>query len=153
MELFVLHLGAFIIGLAKAGFGGGLGMVVTPLWVLVIAPREAIGIALPLLIVGDIATLWLYWKGWDWRNVFALFPGAAIGIFIGMQFMGFLPDNEFRLVIGILALVFGMGESISSPSASVGIRGMVGLLLIRRNSSRHRFVTMRASQERNEPPR
>ena len=127
METFVLHLGAFIIGLAKAGFGGGLGMVVTPLWVLVISPRDAVGLALPLLIVGDVATLGFYWREWDLRNVLALFPGAVIGIFIGMQLMGLLPDAEFKLVIGVLALVFGIGQGVRQWLVTDAVRGKLGV--------------------------
>jgi len=107
----VLVLGAFIIGLAKAGFGGGLSLIVAPMLVLVIPAREAVGLMLPLLIVGDIATLSFYWRGWDRRNVLALFPGAVIGIGIGMMLIGRLPDREFKFVIGLLALVFGLGQA------------------------------------------
>jgi uncharacterized membrane protein YfcA len=123
LEFFILHLGAFIIGLAKAGFGGGLGMIVTPLWVLVISPREAVGLMLPLLLIGDIATLSFYWRGWDRRNILALFPGAVIGILIGMQLMGALPDREFKLVIGILALVFGIAQGIRQHLVTEAVSG------------------------------
>ena len=45
------------IGVAKAGFGGGLGMLVTPLCVLAFGPKTAIGILLPLLCAGDLFSL------------------------------------------------------------------------------------------------
>jgi len=105
LDTFILNLGAFLIGLSKAGFGGGLGMVVTPLLVLFLPPREVVALMLPLLIAGDIATLCFYWRGWDRRNVLVLFPGAVLGIAIGMALMGRLPDDEFKLAIGVIALV------------------------------------------------
>ena len=36
------------IGVSKAGFGGGLGLLVTPLCVLAFGSKTAIGILLPL---------------------------------------------------------------------------------------------------------
>ena len=45
------------IGVAKAGFGRGLGMLVTPLCVLAFGSKTAIGILLPLLCAGDAFSL------------------------------------------------------------------------------------------------
>jgi uncharacterized protein len=105
-------------------------MIVAPMWVLVISPREAVGLLLPLLIIGDIATLAFYRTEWDWRNVLSLFPGSVIGIFIGMQLMGMLPDAEFKFVIGILALVFGIGQGIRQWLVTEAVRGkpLVGFI-------------------------
>jgi uncharacterized protein len=67
---------------------------------------------LPLLLAGDIVTLAFYWKSWDRKNVIALFPGAVIGIALGMMLMGMLPDKSFKFTIGVLALVFGAAQGI-----------------------------------------
>jgi uncharacterized membrane protein YfcA len=56
-------MGSFFIGLSKAGFGGGLGMLSTPLCVVAFGPK-AVGILLPLLCVGDVFSLYFYWKKW-----------------------------------------------------------------------------------------
>ena len=66
---------------------------------------------LPLLIAGDIATLVFYWRSWDTRNVVALFPGAVVGIAVGMLLMDMLPDREFKITIGALALFFGLAQA------------------------------------------
>lgn len=87
-------------------------MVVTPMLVLFLPPRDVIGLVLPLLLVGDAATLFFYWKEWDRKNVLALFPGAVVGIALGVALIDILPDREFKLVIGILALVFGTGQGM-----------------------------------------
>ncbi len=88
-----------------------MGIIVAPMWVLFMPARETVGLMLPLLIAGDIATLAFYWNAWDRRNVITLFPGAVIGIAAGMMLMGMLPDREFKLVIGALALVFGLAQA------------------------------------------
>ncbi|HRU23462.1 MAG TPA: sulfite exporter TauE/SafE family protein [Candidatus Latescibacteria bacterium] len=105
-------LAAFAIGLSKTGFGGGLGAIVSPMFVIALPPREGIGLMLPLLIVGDMLTLTFYWRGWDRSNLVALFPGVVVGIGLGMILLGHIPDNEFRVVIGLLAMVFGSGQAL-----------------------------------------
>lgn len=99
-------LAVLFIGLSKAGFGGGLGMLTTPLCALAFPPKEAIGIVLPLLCAGDFFSLWHYWRTWDARNLKYLLPGAAVGIIIGVHFIGRFSPRELNVAIGLIALVF-----------------------------------------------
>ncbi len=98
--------GAILIGIAKAGFGGGLGMLITPLMALAIPARDALGIVLPLLIVGDAFSLYHYWKKWDSRNILWLMPGALAGIGVGLMLIGKLDDHRLRQFIGGVAVAF-----------------------------------------------
>ena len=117
--LVALYLGAFVIGLSKAGFGGGLGMIVTPLWAIFMDADETVGLMLPLLLVGDIATLVMYWRAWDTKNVKTILAGAVIGIALGMFFMYIFRDEQilgdgnrvFKIFIGASALIFGLGQA------------------------------------------
>ncbi|MBI5393694.1 MAG: sulfite exporter TauE/SafE family protein [Verrucomicrobia bacterium] len=95
-----------LIGVAKAGFGGGLGMLVTPLAALAFPPREALGIVLPLLIAGDAFSLYHYWRKWDARNVGWLLPGALAGIGGGLALIGLLDDHRLRQFIGGVSVSF-----------------------------------------------
>jgi hypothetical protein len=54
----IASLAVLFIGLSKAGFGGGLGMLTTPLCALAFPPRDAIGILLPLLCAGVVFSLY-----------------------------------------------------------------------------------------------
>lgn len=58
-SLLVASIAVLFIGLSKAGFGGGLGVLTTPLCVLAFGARDAIGILLPLLCAGDAFSLLL----------------------------------------------------------------------------------------------
>jgi len=98
--------GVIFIGLSKAGFGGGLGMLTTPLCALVFGPKDAIGILLPLLCAGDAFSLWHYRGKGDKRNLKFLIPGVIIGVFIGVQLIGVFSSRQFNIVIGSLALTF-----------------------------------------------
>ena len=97
---------AMLIGMAKAGFGGGLGILVTPLAALAFPAREALGIVLPLLIAGDAFSLYHYWRKWDARNIAWLMPGALAGIAVGLMLIGYLDDHGLRRFIGGVAILF-----------------------------------------------
>ncbi len=97
---------ALFIGVAKAGFGGGLGILVTPLAALVYPSHEAIGIVLPLLIIADIFSLYFYWHKWDARNVRWLLPGALAGIVVGILLIGRLDDHRLGQLIGCISVSF-----------------------------------------------
>jgi uncharacterized membrane protein YfcA len=95
-----------LIGVTKAGFGGGTGIVVTPLLIMVMPAKEAIGIMLPLLMMTDIMSMVYYWRKWDTPNVVALVPGAAVGILLGGTILRDIPELWLRKAIGIIALGF-----------------------------------------------
>ncbi|MBO7524129.1 MAG: sulfite exporter TauE/SafE family protein [Verrucomicrobia bacterium] len=98
-------LGSFFIGLSKAGFGGGLGMMVTPICVVAFGPK-AIGILLPLLCAGDIFSMYAYWKKWQIKNFWFLLPGIIVGVIIGAQLFGRFTADHLNLIIGLLAISF-----------------------------------------------
>lgn len=98
-------MGSFFIGLSKAGFGGGLGMLSTPLCVVAFGPK-AVGILLPLLCVGDVFSMYFYWKKWEVKNFWLLFPGILVGVVIGVQLFGRFTASHLNFLIGFLALSF-----------------------------------------------
>jgi uncharacterized membrane protein YfcA len=140
MEWLALLLAAFavmFIGVAKAGFGGGLGMLVTPLCVLAFGPKSAIGILLPLLCAGDAFSLWFYWRKWRFENLKFLLPGVVIGVIVGVQLVGRASPRQLNVVIGVIALVFVAfqllkdrifrAEGAFDPNHAVGIPCGVGM--------------------------
>ena len=96
------------IGVAKAGFGGGLGMLVTPLCVLAFGSKTAIGILLPLLCAGDAFSLWHYWGKWRVENLKYLLPGVVIGVVVGVQLVGQFSPRQLNLAIGVIAVLFAL---------------------------------------------
>jgi len=97
-------LGAFLVGLSKAGFATGLGMLTTPLVATAMPARQAIGIVLPLLCVADAMTMGLFWKQWDAPAVRTPLVGALAGIAIGMAFVSRVSNQTLGLAIGIVGL-------------------------------------------------
>ncbi|MEO7425093.1 MAG: sulfite exporter TauE/SafE family protein [Fibrobacteria bacterium] len=99
------YLGAFLIGLSKAGFATGLGMLTTPLLATAVPARQAIGIILPLLCFADLLTLSAFWKKWRLELIRIPFFGALAGMALGMGFVNIISEHFLRVSIGATALV------------------------------------------------
>jgi hypothetical protein len=102
----------FLIGISKAGFGSGVGLVATPLLALTIPVTDAAALLLPLLIVADIFSIYYHWRNFDRSLIRLMVPAAATGILIGAVFFGVFSRNEriLQLGIGLLALSFVLFE-------------------------------------------
>jgi uncharacterized membrane protein YfcA len=94
----------FMIGLAKGGFGG-LGALLTPLLALVLPVAQAVGALLPMLMVGDVFALYMYWKEWDPHLVRRMLPAGVAGALAGTFLLARLPPNGLRVLLGIFVLI------------------------------------------------
>lgn len=103
----VVATAALLIGLSKGGLGGGLGPLITVLVALVTSPDVAIGLLLPLLMVGDVAALVAHRGRWDRRLLARLLPGAVVGVAVASVFLrGVTPELlRVTLVVVIVATV------------------------------------------------
>lgn len=95
-----------LFGIAKGGFGGGLGIVAVPLMALVMSPVQAAAILLPILCLMDLVSLWAYRGRWIMPELRALLPASLLGIGVGTFFFGILSPAVIRLMLGVVALVF-----------------------------------------------
>lgn len=93
------------LGLAKGGFSG-VGMVATPLLALVVPPVQAAAIVLPILLVQDIISLWVYRRDWDGWNVKIMTFGAVFGIGAAWALAAHVSDAQVRLTVGLIAFGF-----------------------------------------------
>ena len=97
-----------LIGIAKAGFGAGVGVLATPLMALTMPVAEAAALLLPLLIISDIFAVANYRLHFDRRNIKLMLPGAIVGILFGGIFFGYFLGKEqvLKVGIGILSVAF-----------------------------------------------
>lgn len=102
----------FIVALAKSGLVGSLGVVGVPLMTLVMAPREAAGMMLPLLLVMDGFAIWAYRRDMDWKNLSVLVPGAITGICVGWATSAVVSDHMVLLLLGVISFVFILDASL-----------------------------------------
>lgn len=95
-----------LVGVSKGGFGGGLGLLAVPLLSLMIDPRIAAAILLPILCVMDIFGLWSFRGTWDKSNLKILLPGALFGTLAGALTFSITNVDMIRILVGILAVYF-----------------------------------------------
>lgn len=96
------------MGVAKAGFGGGIGIIATPLLALTMPVSDAAALMLPLLIACDVFAVRHYYSNFDGKSVKRLLPGALLGIGAGAFFFGYFSQHErvLEVGLGVLALLF-----------------------------------------------
>jgi len=104
---FLLAAGAaLLIGISKAGFGGGTAILATPLMALAVPPHLALGTLLPLLILGDFASCWLYRGEWQWKPLAVFLPGCAAGVAAGTFLLGRIEERHLQQMLGFICLAF-----------------------------------------------
>ncbi|MFW5997137.1 MAG: sulfite exporter TauE/SafE family protein [Lentisphaeria bacterium] len=111
----LLFIGALMVGVSKAGFGAGAGILAVPLIALAIGARGMLPVLLPVLICGDIFAL-LHYAGKndrDWRNLRLLLPCAIAGITIGMLVLDWFMkisagkgDRLLETAVGGICVIF-----------------------------------------------
>lgn len=102
-------LACLFLGLAKGGLTG-VGLIATPMLSLLIPPLQAVAIVLPILILQDIMSVWVYRRDWDAWNLKVMLPGAVVGVGLGWFFMAQTPEAAVRLAIGIVTLTFVLNQ-------------------------------------------
>ena len=107
---------ALLIGVSKAGFGGGPGVIATPLLSLVMPVPEAAALLLPILLLADVFAVRHYYDQVDKQSLRVLLPGALLGILLGALFFRQFSDQDrvLKLGIGVIALAFVLYQAVRS---------------------------------------
>ncbi len=100
----VIAILGFMIGFAKGGFNG-LGALLTPILALVLPVASAVGVLLPMLMVGDVFAVTMYWKEWDLDLVRRMLPAGIIGALAGTVLLSTMSPNGLRIILAIFVLV------------------------------------------------
>lgn len=95
-----------LVGLSKGGLGDALGLLGVPILSMAVPPAQAAAILLPILIVMDGASLWIWRKHNAPGLVKIMLPGALVGIAIGWATWAIVPSYVMRLIIGVIAVTF-----------------------------------------------
>ena len=101
-----VFLAALFVGIGKAGFGGGMGLVSPTLMAQVMPVRLVLALMQPLLMICDVAAIGAWWRKWDLRNLWLLLPGTVVGVAAGSTLLTSLPDRYLRVGLGAIALTF-----------------------------------------------
>jgi hypothetical protein len=93
------------LGLAKGGFSG-VGMIATPLLALILPPLQAAAILLPILLLQDVISVWVYRHDYSAGNLKVLMPGGAIGVAVAWALAAYVSDDHVRFAIGVIGVAF-----------------------------------------------
>jgi uncharacterized membrane protein YfcA len=104
------------LGLGKGGFAG-VGVMATPLLATILPPLQAAAILLPILIVQDMISIWVYRRDWSAWHLKVMLPGAVLGIGIAWALAREVSDAAVRLVIGIIGVSFALNAWFGRKAA------------------------------------
>jgi uncharacterized membrane protein YfcA len=102
----ILAVGALMVGVSKTGVAG-LSLLFVALFAAALpSSKQASGLVLPLLIVGDLVAVLSYRRHMLWSHLARLLPWTAVGVVVGFLALGTMSDRTARTVIG--AILLGM---------------------------------------------
>jgi uncharacterized membrane protein YfcA len=125
-----IALGAFIIGLSKAGVKG-IDMLNVTLMALVFGSKSSTGVVLPLLCFADIMAVLYYHRHAQWNHFWKLLPWMAVGILAGVFVGRVLDEALFRKVMAtiiiftvVIVLLMEFRKNVIVPHNKVFVAGM-----------------------------
>lgn len=90
---------ALIVGISKSGIGG-LGMLSVVLFAQIMPAKQATGVVLPLLCLGDLVGATVYRRHANWAHIRRLFPWTAAGVVAGYFALNRIDEHQARVLIG-----------------------------------------------------
>lgn len=98
-------LAALLVGLSKGGLPT-IGMLGVPVLSLVMSPVKAAVLLLPIYVISDMVSVWLYRKHYSLPNLKILVPASMVGVLIGWLTASVTSDSAVKLLIGLIGIGF-----------------------------------------------
>ena len=106
-------LAVIVLGIAKTGFGGGIGILSILLMALVMPAEQMIAVMAVLLVVVDVVANLHYLGTYEWSVLKWMLPGGVFGVAVGtaafLLMRGSDPasfNRHLSLTIGLICLIF-----------------------------------------------
>jgi len=96
----------FLTGFSKGALGGGLTALLTPVLSLVMPADQALGVMLPVLMIGDLFAVGAYWRKWNNKIVIGLLAGAPVGVTLGALLIASVSALLLRRFLAIVVVLF-----------------------------------------------
>ena len=98
-------LAALLVGLSKGGLPT-IGMLGVPILSLVMPPMKAAVMLLPIYVISDMVSVWLYRRHFSVVNLKILIPASIFGVFIGWLTASYTSEAATKLLIGCIGVGF-----------------------------------------------
>ena len=95
---------SLIMGMSRGGLGGGLGLLGVLIAAQVLTPIDAAAFMLPILIITDPISMFIYRRNIDWNSLKQLMPGVFLGLILGALLISSISLKFLQAIIGLLAL-------------------------------------------------
>ncbi|MBX9845244.1 MAG: sulfite exporter TauE/SafE family protein [Xanthobacteraceae bacterium] len=126
----VLFLAAAFLGGLTSGLSGfAMGLVVSGVWLHIIAPDQNALLIVLCGLVTQGSGIWRVRQSIDWKAVAPFIIGSALGVPAGTAMLKTVDQNTLRLSIGILLVAFSL-YSLIRPALKVvqgGVAREVGV--------------------------
>src|SRR5262245_39904877 len=99
---------AFFGGLTSGLSGFAMGLVVSGVWLHLIAPDQNALLIVLCGLITQSSGIWLVRKSIEWRTVAPLIIGSAFGVPAGTALLTMIGQQWIRLSIGILLVIFSL---------------------------------------------
>jgi len=109
----IVILAIFLIGLTKSGFGSGAGLMIAPMTTFAMAhipkygPDAALGLLLPLLMVGDFIAIGQYRRLLSMKIVRRLLPGTIMGVVLGSLLLRWFVHQQKEVTEALVNITIG----------------------------------------------
>ena len=100
----ILSISSFFVGLSRGGLSGGFGLASAVIAAQILEPIRAAAFLLPLLIISDPLSVWIYRKNIYWESLRVLLPGVIVGITLTYILINFISNSFVSLIVGFLAI-------------------------------------------------
>ena len=101
-----------LFGIAKGAAIGSLALIATPLMLLVMPLPQALAVLLPILMAMDWIAFYKYRKNFSKKNLLIMIPAGLIGTISGFYTFTFFKEEDLKLIIGIIGLIFTLNYYI-----------------------------------------
>ncbi|MBX9829602.1 MAG: sulfite exporter TauE/SafE family protein [Xanthobacteraceae bacterium] len=108
LSLSLFLLAAFLGGLTSGLSGFAMGLVVSGVWLHIIAPDQNALLIVLCGLVTQGSGIWRVRKSIDWKAVTPFIIGSALGVPAGTAMLKTVDQNTLRLAIGILLVAFSL---------------------------------------------
>lgn len=101
----LLLLASLLVGLSKGGLPA-IAMLSVPILSLYMSPMLAAVLLLPIYILSDAVSVWLYRREFSRQNLKTLIPAGILGVLLGWVTASYVSDTVVAMLIGIMGVSF-----------------------------------------------
>lgn len=95
---------AVLMGMSKAGLKG-IDVLTVTIMSFVFGAKASTGVVLPLLLIGDVMSVFYYNRHTKWYYLKKLIPWVLIGLIIAAYYGQYIPESLFKKIMGAIILI------------------------------------------------